>query len=285
MTDGREEGDMGGRGYIKGRRGGGRSCATLKRTGSQAKVDMWLGRRGRTMGGERDVFCADSVTAVEGDRSCQCRVGRTERTAEREDERGHDMRGRGGGQEDMLNNSIIVNVGDLVHGVIIARRCLSRGGQGRQGGGRSGGRNGIRIEPRSGSNRSLILSSTSSPMSFDDSLPRLLLPAVRTPRTLPPPPPPPSRSPKIKSSSSRSSRTRLVSPPPQPPPDPREPYLTTGQVWLGKNANFEIVQDQLQLEGFQLFAVEKWFVLQSTSLPCSLRAQHMPGSQRGQGPS
>jgi hypothetical protein len=94
MTDGREEGDMGGRGYIKGKRGGGRSSATLKRTGSQTKEDgkvyMWLGRRGKRMGRKRDVFCADSVTAVESDRSCQCRVGRTERTTEREDERVHD---------------------------------------------------------------------------------------------------------------------------------------------------------------------------------------------------
>jgi hypothetical protein len=39
MTDGREEGDMRGRGYIKGRRGGGRSSTTLKRTGSQTKED------------------------------------------------------------------------------------------------------------------------------------------------------------------------------------------------------------------------------------------------------
>jgi hypothetical protein len=30
----------------------------------------------------------------------------------------------------MLNNSIMVNVGDLVHGVIIARCCLCRGGAG-----------------------------------------------------------------------------------------------------------------------------------------------------------
>lgn len=88
MTDGREEGDMGRRGYIKGRRCGGRSSATLKRTGSQTKdVRMWLGRMGR----KRDVYCADSMTTVESDRSCQCRVGRTERTAEREDVRDHDM--------------------------------------------------------------------------------------------------------------------------------------------------------------------------------------------------
>jgi hypothetical protein len=37
--------------------------------------------------------------------------------------------------------------------------------------------------------------------------------------------------------------------------------MTVGQIWLGKNANFEIVQEQLQLDGFQLFAVEKWYVL------------------------
>jgi hypothetical protein len=82
------------------------------------------------MGRKRDVFCADSVTTVEGDRSCQCRVGRTERTAEREDERDHDMGRRGGGQEDMLNNSIIVNVGDLVHGCY-NRWTLSLSGRGR----------------------------------------------------------------------------------------------------------------------------------------------------------
>jgi hypothetical protein len=94
-------------------------------------------------------------------------------------------------------------------------------------------------------------------MSFFDSTNRLLLPTVRAPPSISHS----LKSPKIKSSSSRSSRTRLVSPPPEPP----EPSLTTGQLWLGKNANFEIVQDHLQLDGFQLFAVEKWFVLLSPS--------------------
>lgn len=61
--------------------------------------------------------------------------------------------------------------------------------------------------------------------------------------------------------------------------------MTIGQVWLGKNANFEIVYDQLELDGFQLFAVEKWSVLVSSRLACLPRAQHEPGSQRGQGPS
>jgi hypothetical protein len=43
--------------------------------------------------------------------------------------------------------------------------------------------------------------------------------------------------------------------------------MTVGQVWLGKDANFQVVQEQLQLDGFQLFAVEKWYVL-NLSFPC-----------------
>ena len=128
MTDGGVDGDMGERGHVKGRgRGGWKSGATLKRTGSQTKAD------GKGRDRKRDMFCADSVTTVESDRSCQSRVGRTERTAEEREERGHDMRGGGGRQEDTLNSSI-VNVGDLVLGlIIIARRCRCRGGAGSAG--------------------------------------------------------------------------------------------------------------------------------------------------------
>lgn len=102
--------------------------------------------------------------------------------------------------------------------------------------------------------------------------PRLLLPTVRYPRSnvyhLPssPPLPVPHKSPKIKSSSSRSSRSRITSP--QPTPDLQDASITIGQLWLGKSANFEIIHDQLELEGFQLFAVEKWSVLVSSSLAC-----------------
>lgn len=158
-----------------------------------------------------------------------------------------------------MNSNIIVNVGDLCSRRYSPSTCRCRGGQGRAVHSR-GGRNGIRIESRSRRKRSLIVSPTSSTMSFFDSSSRLLLPTVRGPRAHSQPPLS-HRSPKIKSSSSRSSRTRLVSPPPEHP----EPSLTTGQLWLGKNANFEIVHDQLQLDGFQLFAVEKWFVLLSSS--------------------
>jgi hypothetical protein len=102
-------------------------------------------------------------------------------------------------------------------------------------------------------------------MSFYDSsssvqsLPRLLLPTVRNPRLNPPTSPPSvHKSPKIKSPPSRSSRSRLASP--QLTLDPRDSLITIGQLWLGKDADFEIVHDQLELDGFQLFAVEKWFV-------------------------
>jgi hypothetical protein len=104
--------------------------------------------------------------------------------------------------------------------------------------------------------------------------PRLLLPTVRIPRSntfhVPSSPPPLAhKSPKIKSSSSRSSRTRLASP--HSALDLQDSSMTIGQVWLGKslNANFEIVHDQLELEGFQLFAVEKWSV-------SSLHISHIP---------
>lgn len=51
MTDGREKGNMGGRGHIKGgRRGGGRGSAILKRTWSQMKEDGKVGMRLRGLG-------------------------------------------------------------------------------------------------------------------------------------------------------------------------------------------------------------------------------------------
>jgi hypothetical protein len=100
---------------------------------------------------------------------------------------------------------------------------------------------------------------------------RLLLPTVRNPRpnssylSSSPPPPVSHKSPKIKSSSARSTRPRHASTSSQPTLDLHDSHVTIGQVWLGKtlNANFEIVHDQLELEGFQLFAVEKWSVSSS----------------------
>jgi hypothetical protein len=133
LTDGGVEGDTGGRGDVESRRGGGRNGATLKRTGSQTKeagkVHVELGRDGRRMGRNIDVFRADGVTTKQGDRSCQLR-GAERTVEEREEERGHEM-GRRGGCPEGLNSNIIVNVGDLVLGVIIPGRCRCRGGQGR----------------------------------------------------------------------------------------------------------------------------------------------------------
>ena len=199
MADGREEGNMGGRGQIEGRRrGGGRSGATWKRTGSQMKEDgkvrMRLRGLGRAMCRKRDVLCADSMTAVESDRSCQCRVGRTERTGEeREDEGGHDMRGEGGRQKDMLNSSIIVNVSDLVHG--LSTLSLSGRARAKQCKAGSGGkeRDQDRVSIwRSLRKRSLILSPTSS-------LPKCLSTTQSTvsssPQSVPPAPSPRPRLP------------------------------------------------------------------------------------------
>lgn len=82
------------------------------------------------MGGNRDVSCADGVTTGQSDGSGQSRVGRTEGTVEEREERGHGMRGRGGGREELLDSNIIVNVGDLVLGVMIPGRCRCRSGRG-----------------------------------------------------------------------------------------------------------------------------------------------------------
>ena len=112
---------------------------------------------------------------------------------------------------------------------------------------------------------------------------RLLLPTVRNPRSnasSSPPPPASHKSPKSKSYSSRSGRSRRASP--QRAPDLQDSSVPIGQTWLGKSANFEIVHDQLELEGFQLFAVEKWSV-SHLLLACLFGAPTSePGSQRGQ---
>jgi len=124
-TDGGVEGDTWGRGDVKRRSSGGRSGAIIKRTGSQAKEE-------RRRGGRRDgdVSSADGVTTEQGNGRGQSGVA--ERTVEEGEERGHEM----GGRE--LNRNIIVNVGDLVLGVIITRRCRCRGGQGKAGQARQG---------------------------------------------------------------------------------------------------------------------------------------------------
>jgi hypothetical protein len=109
-TDGGVESDAGGRGDVKRRSRGGRSGAANKRTGCQAKeVRVGMGRGGRKMSRDRDVFCADGVTTEESYGRGQGGVGRTERTAEEREERGHEMGGRGGaGQETLWLMSAIL---------------------------------------------------------------------------------------------------------------------------------------------------------------------------------
>ncbi|KAI0269158.1 hypothetical protein BC834DRAFT_967810 [Gloeopeniophorella convolvens] len=99
---------------------------------------------------------------------------------------------------------------------------------------------------------------TSHVLSPHPPYPRLLLPTVRNPRIHiynASSPNPSHKSPKIKSTPSKTSRSHLTSSS-SLPDSPAS--VTIGQAWIGKNANFDIVQEQLELEGYQLFAVEKW---------------------------
>lgn len=125
----------------------GRSGAAIERTRSQTEetlgemgVGLGLRRGGRVIRGNGDVFCADGVTAEESDGSYQSRRGRAEGTVEeREELGGHELGGSasGGGHEmriELSNGGIIVNVGDLVLVVILARRrsVLPDSGVGKQ---------------------------------------------------------------------------------------------------------------------------------------------------------
>jgi hypothetical protein len=83
----------------------------------------------------------------------------------------------------------------------------------------------------------------------------LLLPTVRQPlpsRTLPPP------------SHQQRNRSKLARPNysvdiTAPLPRPWSP-TDTAKDWIGLPLRFEIVTDRLELKGFQIYAVEKWYV-------------------------
>lgn len=86
---------------------------------------------------------------------------------------------------------------------------------------------------------------------------RLLLPTVR-PTRHPTAPASPKLLP-LKSSPSRLSRSRASSVSPQVGivNDPSV-SLPTNYDWIGGGCRFEIVEDQFELAGYQLYAVEKW---------------------------
>lgn len=85
---------------------------------------------------------------------------------------------------------------------------------------------------------------------------RLLIPSVRRPND--------GNSPKLASkSASRVARTTSGSPSHHSSPDPgatQRPLTSVGKEWIGVGCKFEILAE-LELEGYQIYAVEKWCVV------------------------
>ncbi|KAA1466389.1 hypothetical protein DENSPDRAFT_831206 [Dentipellis sp. KUC8613] len=90
---------------------------------------------------------------------------------------------------------------------------------------------------------------------------RLLMPTVRLPRSpssTPGSPVSPPKSPKIKQPATKLMRSRSASTSTHVSPEIPCTPKSVGLQWFGKTCKFEIVQDQLEVEGYQLYAVEKW---------------------------
>ncbi|KAH8105824.1 hypothetical protein BXZ70DRAFT_966334, partial [Cristinia sonorae] len=104
---------------------------------------------------------------------------------------------------------------------------------------------------------------TPQPSSLNVSGPRrLLMPTVRHPRpthttALSSPKGSSQKSPQ----SSRLSRSRASSVSPSVPTSPDPSSLPVNDDWIGGGCTFEVVQDNIELEGYQLYAVEKWCVV------------------------
>lgn len=86
---------------------------------------------------------------------------------------------------------------------------------------------------------------------------RLLMPTVRPTRPAPKASPSSNVS-SVKSSPAKSrSRAGSMVHSLQPSPDPSAgPQVTVD--WIGDGCRFEVVEDEVELEGYQLYAVEKW---------------------------
>lgn len=82
---------------------------------------------------------------------------------------------------------------------------------------------------------------------------RLLIPTVRRPSD--------GNSPRFASkSASRVTRSTSCSPSHHSSPDPgatQRPLSSVGKEWIGVGCRFEILEE-LELEGYQIYAVEKW---------------------------
>ncbi|KAI0320823.1 hypothetical protein OF83DRAFT_1102938 [Amylostereum chailletii] len=83
----------------------------------------------------------------------------------------------------------------------------------------------------------------------------ILMPTVRIPRPPPGGPSSPTKSPRLRPAPPKISRARSgsIAGTPEPPPT-----ADVGIDWFGRPCKFEIVQDQLEIAGYQIYAVEKW---------------------------
>jgi hypothetical protein len=84
-------------------------------------------------------------------------------------------------------------------------------------------------------------------------MPTLLLPTVRQPQSRPHLPPTHNRT-KSKLVRPNASSLDITAPLPRPwsPTD-------IANDWIGLPLHFDIVTDRLELEGYQIYAVEKWY--------------------------
>lgn len=87
---------------------------------------------------------------------------------------------------------------------------------------------------------------------------RLLLPTVRSTRASASPASRPAST-KLSPAKHPRSRTGSAAQSLHPSPDPSN-QASTCVDWVGGGRRFEVVEDQFELEGFQLYAVEKWWV-------------------------
>ncbi len=92
---------------------------------------------------------------------------------------------------------------------------------------------------------------------------RLLMPTVRSPR---PSGISPRLPPSTKSSPSKLGRSRAGSISVNVSLDGGERTAVGASDWLDGGERFEVVEEQLELEGFQIYAVEKWYASQDSLL-------------------
>lgn len=73
------------------------------------------------------------------------------------------------------------------------------------------------------------------------------------------------RCPRFQSSSIRPNLVRANSYNSYSQSDVLHPHTAVALQWFGLALKFEIVQDQLEVQGYQMYAVEKWYDLIRTS--------------------